>query len=149
MHVSRLMFALLVSVAILGTVGCKQSDTQPGGVPQGVTQGSLHGYKNLKCEKDVTVTLDPKKHGADKEAIYVCEDEPDVTWIKGPNVNTFRIDFDGGICPFTSCQITDTTATGHISGPLSQQPLTVYPYKVTINGNPATSDPQVVGGGSH
>lgn len=40
--------------------------------------------------------------------------------------------------------------SGHISGPLTLQPLTMYPYKVTIDGNPIPpSDPQVIGGGVH
>ena len=144
MRVSRLMFALwvglsiLVSIVIVETAGCRQGGTQPG--------FAAHGYRSLKCEKDVTVTLDPKyKNGVDKNAFYVCEDEPNVTWSKGTGVNTFTIVFQG-TCPFTSCQITDSNPTATLA-PLPAD-LTVYKYTLTINSN-QTFDPQVVSGGGH
>ena len=141
MRVSRLMSAsasILVSVALLETGGCQQN-----------RPGPPHGYKNLKCEKNILVTLDAQhKHGVDKEAVYVCEDEPHVTWTKGTGVTTFTVAFKGGICPFDSCQITETSPPPTVNPGLSNQPLTVYPYSITINGN-LISDPQVVGGGGH
>ena len=140
MRVSRLMFAsssILVAAVIFATVGCGN-----GGPPaKALTAGS----RRLKCEKDIKV--DPsKKHGVDKENIYICEDEPTVKWTAAPGV-TFSLDF-GGNCPFVSCQISDSQPTGTVNYPSTTQPLAVFKYKITINGNsPPDYDPRVVGGG--
>ena len=140
MRVSRLMFAsssILVAAVIFATVGCGD-----GGSPAKAPAG----FRKLKCEKDITV--DPsKKHGVDKENIYICEDEPTVKWTAAPGVTTFSLDF-GGYCPFVSCQISDSQPTGTVNYPSTTQPLAVFKYKITINGNsPPDYDPRVVGGG--
>jgi hypothetical protein len=132
MRVTRLMFAslsILVAVVIFATAGCKSQqflDSRP-----------------IKCETQVKVDK-LYTHGVDKESIYVCEGN-DVTWKATPGV-TFSLDFHGN-CPFTSCQIDQNHTVGNVAYP-SQQPLTVFKYKITINGNsPPDYDPHVVGGG--
>jgi hypothetical protein len=99
------MFAglsILASVVIFGAIGCTKEDGGGGGVGR--------DYKPVKCQKNVTVLLDPQhKHGLDKDDIYVCVDEPQVTWTKGNGVNTFKIVFPGGLARFNHAKSTKTT----------------------------------------
>jgi len=141
MRVSRLIFASLVPV-IFATVGCGQGGKTPGPGFKPPPAGS----RSLKCEGQVTVDTQ-YTHGVDKAAIYVCEDQAKVTWTKGTTVTTFSLDF-GGNCPFKSCSITDSQPDGEVPNNSSQQPLTVYEYKITINGSSKREyDPHVIGGG--
>ena len=93
----------------------------------------------------VGVPVPPATTPATPEAVYVCEDDV-VTWAPAGNVETFEVEFKKDY-PFVG-----NAKKFHKGDPPSpktkkQKPgLTVYEYKLTVNGQPY--DPQVVGGGN-
>jgi hypothetical protein len=135
----------VVPLVLLGASGCGHKEQpQVVGNPPG---GSGKGF-TFNCG-DKTVTVDvpvpPTTTPATPEAAYVCEDDV-VTWAPAANVQTFEVEFKKDY-PFVG-----NKKKFHKGDPPSpktkkQKPgLTVYEYKLTVNGQPY--DPQIVGGGN-
>jgi hypothetical protein len=131
--VSAGLFAMLLLFS-LGTGGC------------GKRSARTAGKRTFDCASEIDV--DAVKGVADKhEAIYVCGDagHNQVTWVLGPGVNFFTVQFTGD-CPFTSC----VNISEDQPSTVKTQPndLKVYKYTITVNGGPQ-HDPHVVGGGGY
>jgi hypothetical protein len=141
MRVSRLMFWVSSSLfavlllCILGSLGCDVKPAVQAKKPKSFPCGN---------GQDIKVDLQ-KKNGVDKQAVYVCDGDP-VVWKPANGVTSFAVHFTGD-CPFTSCatDITDSTPQTAATQPTD---LTVYKYKLTINGT-QVFDPHVVGGGGY
>jgi plastocyanin len=122
----------VVLLVLLGASGCGNKEEK------GFTAHC--GNKSVKVDIGV-----PPHKPATPEAVYVCEGDI-VTWDPAGAVETFEVEFKKEY-PFTG-----NTKKFHKGDPKSpktkhQEPgLTVYEYKITVNGVPY--DPQVVGGGN-
>ena len=95
--------------------------------------------KSVPC--DTTVNVDPTV-GAQPPAVYLCEDDT-LTW--NSNGNQFVVQFKNA-SPFESGGTTFDNNNPSGQAKHAYQKLTVYEYKITVNGHPF--DPQVVGGGN-
>jgi hypothetical protein len=131
--VSAGLFAMLLLFS-LGTGGCEKHVARTA------------GKKTLNCASEIDV--DAVKGVADKhQAIYVCDDagHNQVTWVLGPGVNFFTVQFAGD-CPFTSCAKISEAQPSIVKAQPTD--LKVYKYTITVNGG-AQQDPHVVGGGGY
>lgn len=130
----------LVLVVVLGASSCNKEPEEGGKKPKLAFA--------FQCG-DKTVTVDvpvpPKTSPATPEAVYVCEGD-DITWAPTANVQTFEVDFKKDY-PFSGSKKKFDKGNPKSPKTKHQDPgLTVYEYKLTVNGQPY--DPQVVGGGN-
>ena len=132
----------VVLLVLLGASGCgnKEESQEEGKKPKVTGKGFSFECGNKKVKVDV-----PPQKPATPEAVYVCEGDT-VTWDPAAAVQTFEVEFKKDY-PFVG-----NKKKFHKGDPPSpktkkQKPgLTVYEYKLTVNGQPY--DPQVVGGGN-
>src|SRR5450755_3842993 len=105
---------------------------------------------------DIAITVEyTKQKGVDHKAVYLCSDNAKnytITWIRGPNVKSFQVQFDGPDYPFGPASATFGTGGTTTTPPLpAPGELTVFKYQLTIVDDGGTShpfDPHVVGGGN-
>lgn len=130
-----------VLLVILGASGCGNKEEEEERKPKVVAKGPLD------CG-DKTVTVDvpvPPNGPATPEAVYVCEGDI-VTWDPTANVQTFEVEFKKDY-PFAGTPKKFHKGDGKSPKTKHQKKgLTVYEYKLTVNGQ--VYDPQVVGGGN-
>ncbi len=117
-------FALILLLA-LGASGCKQAKK----------------VKSFTCEDQiVNVNLN---NGAQPQAVYVCEDNT-VTW--NANGHQFLVEFKKD-SPFKDNEKKFDNQHAHSAGGKRLPELTVYEYRITVDGT-RVFDPQVIGGGT-
>jgi hypothetical protein len=130
----------LVLVLMLGANSCKEEPNRPG-----VTGGS--GLPQCGPKKVIVDTGVPPKTFVDQEAVYVCEGDI-VTWEPASDaVQSFEVEFKDDY-PFNGAKKKFHKGDGKSPATKPQPVLKVYPYKITVNGQPY-GDPQVVGGGGN
>lgn len=131
----------LVLVLLLGAMGCSKEEPQEGGNKPGVTG---KGFSFNCGDKTVKVKTGDPTQFATPEAVYVCEKDI-VTWDPADDVQTFEVEFKKDY-PFEGNAKKFHKGDGKSPQTKHQKPgLTVYEYKITVNGQ--SYDPQVVGGG--
>jgi hypothetical protein len=130
----------LVLVVVLGASSCNKEPEEGGKKPK-VAFGFQCGDKTVT----VDVPVPPATTPATPEAVYVCEDDV-VTWAPTANVQTFEVEFKKEY-PFSGNKKKFDKRDPKSPKTKHQNPgLTVYEYKLTVNGQ--VYDPQVVGGGN-
>ena len=138
---SSSLFAVLL-LFVLGTNGCR---------PKPLLVKRPQGTRIVPCATKIDVDVNTGVSNP-HQAIYVCEDTgyDQVTWTIPPlsGVKSFTVTFPPGHCPFNPCpDFTEKNPTGTVASALLLPPnLTVYKYKITVNGGPPI-DPHVVAGG--
>lgn len=129
----------LVLALILGASSCNKEEPQEGGKKPRVAGNFPCGDKPVKVK-----TGDPKQF-ATPEAVYVCDGDV-VTWDPADDVQTFEVEFKNDY-PFEGTPKKFHKGDGKSPKTKHQKPgLTVYEYKITVNGQ-SFGDPQVIGGG--
>jgi hypothetical protein len=129
------LFAVILFVA-LAVSGCEKKALPP---PSPCTCGNI------------TITVDHSKpRGVDKKATYLCPNYT-ITWVPGPHVQSFEVQFVGPDLPF-GATTTFVGTTLPVTSPTLPDPgeLTVFKYNLKIvdnNGHSHQFDPHVVGGG--
>lgn len=120
----------LVLLLVLGASSCKQEQES-------------HGGKTVKFNcGDQIVDVDANT-GTKQDSVYVCVDDT-VTWIA--HDHNFKVEFKQG-SPFSNDEKVFHNAHPKSGGAKHLKVLTVFPYKITVDGK--ALDPQVIGGGGN
>ena len=131
----------LVLMLMLGASSCNKEEPQEGGKQPNVAG---KGFSFNCGNKPVKVKTGDPTQFATPEAVYVCEGDI-VTWDPADDVQTFEVEFKKEY-PFEGTPKKFHKGDGKSPKTKHQNPgLTVYEYKITVNGQ--SYDPQVVGGG--
>ncbi|MGB7730982.1 MAG: hypothetical protein WBL50_23350 [Candidatus Acidiferrum sp.] len=133
------LFVILLFVA-LAISGCKKQHLY-----------AAYACGNITINVDPSYNTDPYPRYVDQRAVYLCDNNYTITWVPGPHVKKFQIQFVGPDLPFRTAT-TFVGTTQPVTSPTLADPgqLTIFKYNILITDNSdATyeSDPHVVGGG--